>query len=243
MKLGAASIALAFAVIVPAALEATPITITFTGTPTLKKGVFGSETAVIVFGSFTYDSDAVDSKKGPKEDKFVSNLFGNDANVVWGFEVTLGRTTRSLFSGKSTKFRLKLKDGSKKSGKGKKSGKSKKNDAYSFRSGAGGIKLQYRNGDAIQNLQGIAPSTIPNLSLFDGLATGFYKLGADRLEFDLLTISTPKITGFASSSHSASAVPEPGTIILLGLGVTTFAFARHSRRKSVKKKAEGRSSL
>ena len=142
MKLGAASIALAFAVTVPAALEATPITITFTGTPTLKKGVFGSETADIVFGSFTYDSDAVDSKKGPKEDNFVSNLFGNDANVVWGFEVTLGRTTRSLFSGKSTKFRLKLKDGSKKSGKGKKSGKSKKNDAYSFRSGAGGIKLQ-----------------------------------------------------------------------------------------------------
>ena len=41
MKLGAASFALAFAVIVPAALEATPMTITFTGTPTLKKGVFG----------------------------------------------------------------------------------------------------------------------------------------------------------------------------------------------------------
>ena len=176
--------------------------------------------------------------------KFVSNLFGNDANVAWGFEVTLGRTTRSLFSGKSTKFRLKLKDGS------KKSGKSKKNDAFSFRSRAGGIKLRYRNGDAIQNLQGIAPSTIPYLSLFDGLATGFYKLGADRLKFDLLTISTPKIRSFASSGHSASAVPEPGTIILLGLGVTTFAFARRGRCKSVKKnveavkkKAEDRSSL
>ena len=96
MKLGAASFALAFAVIVPAALEATPMTITFTGTPTLKKGVFGPETAEIAFGSFTYDSDAVDSRKGPKRDKFVSNLFGNDANVAWGFEVTLGRTTRSL---------------------------------------------------------------------------------------------------------------------------------------------------
>ncbi len=67
--------AVALAVVVPAALEATPITIYFTGTPTLTKGVFASEMAVIVYGSFTYDSDAVDSRIGLNRDKFESTFF------------------------------------------------------------------------------------------------------------------------------------------------------------------------
>ena len=233
MKLGAASIAFALAVVVPATIEALPITIEFTATATSKKGVFASETADMVFGSFTYNSDAEDIKKGPKQDKFESNLYGNDG--AWGFTVKLGSTTRSLVSDKSTKYQLKLKDKSTK-------GKRRKNDEYSFRTRAGGIKVKYGSGEAIQNLQGIAPLTVPDLSLFDGLATGFYKLGADRLKFDLLTISTPEIKSFASSRASSSAAPEPGTLVLLGLGVTTFAFARRRRRALVKKKAEDRSS-
>ncbi|MCP5065636.1 MAG: PEP-CTERM sorting domain-containing protein [bacterium] len=203
--------------------NAAPITFNFTGTVTSTTGIWvGQGTAVT--GFYTYDTALIDAVDYSDEsDVFGSGVAGNES-FFWEISVSLGAVTRTTASNqnaagtyhhglfhhdKPTEDTFLLQTAFVVTG-----------DDFAY------ISLGDKVGtppDAVAvgtgNLTGVAPTTAPNLLLFDTTTLGRYDekdnitdLSVGKVNFDVTSITL--------------AVPEPTTALLFATGLAGLATRR-----------------
>ncbi|MCP5068887.1 MAG: PEP-CTERM sorting domain-containing protein [bacterium] len=201
--------------------NAAPITFNFTGTVTSTSGIWvGQGTAVT--GFYTYDTALMDSGSTNDFDQFSAGVAGNEL-YSWEFSVSLGAVTRTTASNQNAAgtyhHGLVIFDRA-------------SEDRYLIQSAVvvasddfAAISLRDTVGtppDAIAvgtgNLTGVAPTTAPNLSLFDTIAAGTYE------ERDITGTRVGTVDFNVTSITLA--VPEPTTALLFATGLAGLAMRR-----------------
>lgn len=217
--------------LLPSPILAIPLTFDFAGTAIVTAGIFLGQ-GTNVTGSYTYDSDLVDSSGAGEEDVFSAHILSNQS-FQWNIAVTLGTTTRST----STNLNLApdghhlihILDTS-------------AEDRYKIESlrqvitdDAAQILLSdfdpLPDPDAVLagsgGLTNSAPLLAPDVSKFSDncLSAGLFTCSA-YIAFNDVTGDEDGRVFFRVDSITARSVPEPATLLLVALGMFGFAFSR-----------------